>query len=51
MRNRSFLDHSQPSNLEVAGDVAILVATLCVGAAVGITLVTKDLIGRAFGRG
>jgi len=48
--NRSFLNHSQPSNLEVTVDVLLLATAVGAGVVAGIGLIARDLIGRAFGR-
>ena len=39
--NRSFLNHSQPSNLEVAGDALLIASAVLCGAVVGIGILTK----------
>lgn len=44
MSNRSFLDHSQPSNIEVAGDVLLIASAVLCGAVAGIGILAKQTI-------
>ena len=42
--NRSFLNHSQPSNLEGAGDVLLMASAIAAGAVAGIAILCKNSI-------